>query len=80
MDDNPCQFKHASSVVKNQNVLTTQLLELLKVDEEQRHEEGRHEEDGYNRKTGKIVSKMKRNTGKIADKRNGSKLMRVLHG
>ena len=47
MDDNPCQFKHASSVVKNQNVLTTQLLELLKVDEEERHEEGRHEEDGY---------------------------------
>ena len=47
MDDNPCQFKHASSVVKNQNVLTTQLLELLKVDEEERHEEGRHEEDRY---------------------------------
>jgi len=47
MDDNPCQFKHASSVVKNQNVLTTQLLELLKVDEEERHEEGRHEEDEY---------------------------------
>ena len=77
MDDNPCQFKHASSVVKNQNVLTTQLLELLKVDEGERHEEGRHEEDGYNRKTGKIVSKMKRNTGKIADKRTQMILLAI---